>query len=53
MLTLLHSVPDALARTLARCPEGFPPRLLNKMQPRILTRAEQATADLTAAITTA
>lgn len=53
MLTLLHSVPDALARTLARRPEGFPMRLLNKMQPRILTRAEQAAADLTAVITTA
>lgn len=28
-------------------------RLLNKMQPRILTRAEQAAADLTAVITAA
>lgn len=47
--TLLQAVPDALARTLARCPEGFPQRLRDKLQPHILTRATQTATEIAAA----
>jgi len=49
MHALLLEVPAAVERALARRPEGFPQRLLDKMLPRILARAAQAAERIAAA----